>query len=179
MQGPPRPDVQPARGARTRDAILRHLGTGQVARVIYGAIIGMALVVALQAHPPTATEMTVVLLSTAVAVGLAEGYSEVVGFETRMRRRIGSHELREILDDVLAVMFGIVFPDVFFGLAAVGAIDLDTAFGLAKWSGLGLIAFYGFCAARLAGESLAGAFVRGAAVGAIGALLIILKALVH
>jgi hypothetical protein len=179
MEGATRPDAQPARGARTRDAILRHLGTGQVARVIYGAIIGLALLLALQAHPPSATEVTVALLSTAIAVGLAEGYSEVVGFETRMRRRISAPEFREILDDVLAVMFGIVFPDVFFGLAAVGAIGLDTAFDLAKWSGLGLIAFYGFCAARLAGESLGGAFVRGAAVGAIGAFLIILKALVH
>jgi hypothetical protein len=121
----------------------------------------------------------VALLSTAVAVGLAEGYSDLVGFETRMRRRVRPEELREILDDVLAVMFGIVFPDVFFGLAAVGAIELDTAFGLAKWSGLGLIAFYGFCAARLAGERLTGAFLRGAAVGAIGAFLIILKSLVH
>ena len=96
-----------------------------------------------------------------------------------MRRRVTREELREILDDVLAVMFGIVFPDVFFGLAATGVIDLDTAFDLAKWSGLGLIAFYGFCAARLAGERLAGAFLRGAAVGAIGALLILLKSLVH
>jgi hypothetical protein len=76
-------------------------------------------------------------------------------------------------------MFGIVFPDVFFALAAVGAIRLDTAFSLAKWSGLGLIAFYGFCAARLAGDSLAGAVLRAAAVGAIGAFLIALKALVH
>ena len=58
-------------------------------------------------------------------------------------------------------------------------MSLDTAFSLAKWSGLGLIAFYGFCAARLAGENLAGAFLRGAAVGAIGAFLIALKALVH
>ena len=162
-----------------RRSIEAHLGTRQVARVIYGAIIGMALVVALQAHPPSATEMTVALLSTAVAVGLAEGYSEVVGRETRLRRRLTREELREILDDVLAVMFGVVFPDVFFGLAATGVITLDTAFDLAKWSGLGLIAFYGFCAARLAGESLAGAFVRGAAVGAIGGFLILLKALVH
>jgi len=78
MEGMPRPDARSARGARTRDAFVRHLGTGQVARVIYGAIIGMALVVALQAHPPSATEMTVALLSTAVAVGLAEGYSDLV-----------------------------------------------------------------------------------------------------
>ena len=180
MEGPPVTDARPVNpGSRTREAFMRHLGTGQVARVIYGAIIGMALIVALQTHPPSATEMTVALLSTAVAVGLAEGYSDLVGFETRMRRRVTPDELREILDDVLAVMFGVVFPDVFFGLAATGVITLDTAFDLAKWSGLGLIAFYGFCAARLAGERLAGAFLRGAAVGAIGALLILLKSLVH
>jgi hypothetical protein len=179
MEGSPVPEVRPVAGARTRDAILRHLGTGQVARVIYGAIIGMALIVALQAHPPSATEMTTALLGTAVAVGLAELYSEVVGFETRKRRRIASPEVRHILDDVLAVMFGIAFPDIFFALSAVGVMRLDTAFSLAKWSGLGLIAFYGFCAARLAGENLAGAFLRGAAVGAIGAFLIALKALVH
>jgi hypothetical protein len=179
MEGSPVPEVRPAAGGRTRDAILRHLGTGQVARVIYGAIIGMALIVALQAHPPSATEMTTALLGTAVAVGLAEAYSEVVGLETRMRRRISPAEVRHILDDVLAVMFGIVFPDVFFALSAVGAMSLDTAFSLAKWSGLGLIVFYGFCAARLSGKSLAGAFLRGAAVGAIGAFLIALKALVH
>jgi hypothetical protein len=32
-----------------------------------------------------------------------------------------------------------------------------TAFDVAKWSGLGLIAFYGFAAARLAGERLVAA----------------------
>jgi hypothetical protein len=58
-------------------------------------------------------------------------------------------------------------------------MKLDTAFALAKWSGLGLIAFYGFCAARLAGERMTGAVVRAVAVGAIGAFLIVLKALVH
>jgi hypothetical protein len=179
MEGTPAPEVRSTSAGRTRDAILRHLGTEQVARVIYGAIIGMALIVVLQAHPPSAVETTTALLGTAVAVGLAELYSELVGFETRMRRRVTPAEIRHILDDVLAVMFGIVFPDVFFALAAVGAIRLDTAFSLAKWSGLGLIAFYGFCAARLAGDSLAGAVLRAAAVGAIGAFLIALKALVH
>ena len=128
MEGSPVPEARPAAGGRTRDAILRHLGTGQVARVIYGAIIGMALIVALQAHPPSATEMTTALLCTAVAVGLAEAYSEIVGLETRMRRRIAPAEVRHILDDVLAVMFGIVFPDVFFALSAVGVMGLDAAF---------------------------------------------------
>jgi hypothetical protein len=81
--------------------------------------------------------------------------------------------------DVAAVAFGIAFPVVFFVLAAAHAIEEDTAFTIAKWSGVGLVGFYGFCAARLAGESLSASVLRGLAAGLIGAFLIALKALLH
>ena len=45
--------------------------------------------------------------------------------------------------------------------------------------GLGLIALYGFLAARLSGASLTAALVKSGAVASIGAFLIVLKALVH
>ena len=56
---------------------------------------------------------------------------------------------------------------------------LDTAFAVAQWSGLALIGFYGYCATRLAGASVSTSIVRAVAIGAIGGLLIALKALVH
>lgn len=62
-----------------------HLGSRQVARVVYGAIVGLALVVGLEAHPPSAGVMAATLLATGVAVGLAELYSELLGYETRTR----------------------------------------------------------------------------------------------
>jgi hypothetical protein len=37
------------------------------------------------------------------------------------------------------VAFGISFPAVFFLLSVAGAVQVETAFELAKWSGLGLI----------------------------------------
>ena len=77
------------------------------------------------------------------------------------------------------MFFGIVFPDVFFVLAAFGAFDLDAAFALAKWTGLGLIACYGFAAGRLAGETMTRALMQAAAVAAIGGGLIAFKAIVH
>jgi VIT1/CCC1 family predicted Fe2+/Mn2+ transporter len=160
-------------------AIEAHLGTRQVARVIYGAIIGMALIVVLEEHPPGAANVVALLVATAVAVGLAELYSEVVAAETRTRHRIAAEHVREILDDVLAVGFGICFPSVFFLVAALGAMDVETAFSLAKWSGIGLIGFYGFCAARLAGARLPRALLHGCAAAAIGAALILFKAVVH
>jgi hypothetical protein len=167
-------DVRPL-----RRAIEAHLGSHDVARVIYGSIIGLALVVALQSHPPSAAKMTSFLVGTAVAVGLAEVYSEFVGTEARTRRPVDRTQVRELLADAGAVTFGAGFPARFFGLAAAGAIDTDVAFSLAKWSGLGLICAYGFLAARLAGAGWGGAFVHAALLGAIGGALIALKALLH
>ena len=162
-----------------RRVIEAHLRTRQVARVIYGAIIGMALVVALEAHPPRPGVVVASLLATAVAVGLAEIYSEVIAAETRTRRRVARDELAPILDDAVAVAFGIAFPVVFFALSAAGVFDVEIAFTIAKWSGLGLIGAYGFLAGRLAGASLPGALLRALAVGLVGGALIAFKALIH
>jgi hypothetical protein len=160
-------------------AIEAHLGTQQVARVIYGSIIGMALVVSLEAHPPRPGVVAGTLLATAVAVGLAEFYSDVVGSQTRTRRRVGREQAGHILEDVAAVAFGIAFPAVFFLLAAAGVLEPDTAFTAAKWSGLGLITFYGFIAGRLAGAGLWISLLQALAVAVIGGVLIAFKALVH
>ena len=156
-----------------------HLGSSQVSRVIYGTIIGLALVVALEHHHPRAAVMVATLLATAVAVGLAELYSEIVGTEVRTRRRVDPARVREITRGVAAVAFGISFPAVFFLLSVAGAMQVETAFEVAKWSGLGLTGFYGFCAARFAGAGTLRALAQASAVALIAAFLIGLKALIH
>jgi hypothetical protein len=166
-------------GGSVRRFVASHLRSHQVSRVIYGAIIGLALVVALEAHPPAPRVVIATLLGTAVAVALAELYSEIVGFETGERRKASASELRHLGVDIGAVAFGIAFPVVFFVLAATGALENQTAFTAAKWTGVGLIGLYGFAGARLSGAGVLVAVMQAAAVALIGALLIALKALVH
>ncbi|HWH95151.1 MAG TPA: hypothetical protein VNT03_14920 [Baekduia sp.] len=160
-------------------AIEAHLGSRQVARVVYGTIIGMALVVALEDHPPRSGVVAARLLATGLAVGLAEFYSEVVGLETRSRSGVGRAQLSHVLADVAAVGVGIAFPAIFFILAAAGVLEVDAAFTVAKWSGLGLISMYGFVGGRLAGAGLAVSLLQAVAVGVIGGALIAFKALIH
>jgi hypothetical protein len=162
-----------------RAAIDRHLGSGQVSRVVYGSIIGLALVVALQAHPPSAAAVVGSLLGTAFAVALAELYSDMLGAQTRTHRHVRRADVRHAAVDATAVAAGIAAPAVFFVLAALGALEVPTAFTWAKWTGLGLIVFYGFCAGRLAGDGVPRALLQGLGVGAIGAVLIALKAVLH
>jgi VIT1/CCC1 family predicted Fe2+/Mn2+ transporter len=162
-----------------RDALISHLGSRQVARVVYGAVIGLALLVGLEQHPPRAGVMTVWMLATGLAVALAELYSEAVGVETRERHRITRKDIAEMLDDAAAVAFGVAFPAIFFALAAFGAIELETAFRLARWTGLGLLGFYAFCAARLAGNAVTRAILHALSIVAVGAFVIAIKALIH
>jgi dolichyl-phosphate-mannose--protein O-mannosyl transferase len=162
-----------------RASLEQHLGSRQVGRVVYGSIIGMALVVTLDSHPPTASVMTLWLLGTALAVGLAEVYSEVVGVETSTRQPVRRPQLHHMIEDAVAVGFGVAFPAVFFLLAVLGLLTIEAAFTVAKWCGVGLIGFYGYWAARFAGSTAGRALVKGAAVALVGAGLIALKALVH
>ena len=108
-----------------------------------------------------------------------ELYSELVGLQVRGHRRARGAERRELLSEIGAVTFGVAFPAVFFVLAAAGALDQDTAFTIAKWTGLGLIALYGFVGARVAGASVLIALLQASTVALIGGALIALKALVH
>jgi hypothetical protein len=139
---------RPARHAKTlRGAIRSHLGSTPVARVVYGAIIGLALIVALEQPPPAAATMIASLLGTPWrsrsprstprssasrrVSGTASGASSSASFATT---RSPSRS-------------GVAFPAVYFLVAAAGAIDVDAAFRPAKWTALALIGFYGFCAA--------------------------------
>jgi hypothetical protein len=130
-------------------------------------------------HPPTAGVMAAWLLVSAVTVALAELYSEVVGAETRERHRVTHAQVSHMLASAGAVALGIGFPAVYFLLALVHVIELDTAFRLATWGGLGLIGFYGYWAARFAGAPVLRALVQAALVAAVGAIVIVFKALVH
>jgi hypothetical protein len=176
--------VRHVRGARddgddVRAAVEDHLGSRQVARVVYGAIIGLTLIVAVEDHPPQAAVMAGWLGLTGVTVALAEVYSEVVGIETSERHRVTRHQFAHLLGEGWAVTLGVAFPAVFFLLEVLNVVELDTAFTLARWSGLGLIGFYGYWAARFAGAPVLRALAQAAAVAAIGGIVIAFKALVH
>ena len=164
---------------RLRDRVRAHLGSPDVARTIYGSIIGLALVLALQVHPPTAAQTMGALIGTGLAVGLAELYSELVAGEARNRRGATREELRHMAGEASVVAVSAGFPAVFFFLAAIGVFETHLAFTLAKWSGLGLISTYGFLGARLSGSSTLKALLHAAAVGAVAGALIAFKALLH
>ena len=166
-----------ASGWRART--LSHLRSGQVSRVVYGSIIGLALILTLEAHPTTERVAVGTLVATGLAVGLAELYSEAIGARTRVALGGEAEPMSVVAWDTVAVFIGIAFPVVFFIAAWFELIEMDTAFTLAKWTGLGLIAAYGYLAARLSGATGLRSVLHASGVAGIATLLIAFKALLH
>jgi hypothetical protein len=162
-----------------RDRVISHLGSREAAQALYGATVGLALVLALQRQPPAPGTVAALILGTALAIGLAELYAEAVSTEARTRQPIHRKQLLRIAGRTTAVVFGAGFPAVFFVIATTGLIDTDAAFTLSKWGGLTLICGYGFLAGRLAGSSVWRALWHAALIGVIGVLLIAGKSLLH
>jgi VIT1/CCC1 family predicted Fe2+/Mn2+ transporter len=160
--------------------VREHVRSSQVSRVIYGAIIGLALVEALEdEYPHSARAMVETLLGTAIAVALADSFSDLVGGEMRSAGPITMGRASAAARRATAVAFGICFPAIFFLLSAAGVFDLSTAFNVATWSGVALIGIYGFVGARLGGAGIAVAVLQALAIAIVGAMLIALKVLVH
>jgi hypothetical protein len=159
--------------------VLSHLRSGQVSRVVYGSIIGLALVLTLEAHPPNNAVVIGTLVATGLAVALAEFYSELI--EARTKRSLGEeHEpIALVVEDTIAVTVGVSFPAIFFVGSGAGLYDEDLAFSLAKWTGLALIAGYGYLAARIGGGSVARSLLQASGVAVIAAVLIAFKAILH
>jgi hypothetical protein len=171
VAGAPREDL-PVPGL-----VARHLQGQDVARVVYGSVVGLALVVALETHPPRPGTIVASIVGAAVAVGLAELYSDILAAELRNRRRVDANTVRMHARSALVVALAAGFPAVFFVLATAGVLETGNAFKLAKWTGLGLLGGYAFFAARLTGARVPRALLHAACVAAAGTVLVLLKAL--
>ncbi len=106
--------------------VISHLRSGQVSRIVYGSIIGLAFILTLERHPPTIGTVIGTLVATGVAVALAELYSEALGASTRVGLGGEAEPWSVVIEDTIAVFFGVAFPVIFFIFAWVGWIELQT-----------------------------------------------------
>src|SRR4051812_12501550 len=124
----------PALRTRVRRSVEAHLGSPDVAHIIYGAIIRLALAEAPEKPPPPGGATAATLVGTAIAVGLAEAYSELVAADARTHRPADRQRLRLVARESSAVVFGAGFPAAFFVLAAARVIPPAAALPPPEWA---------------------------------------------
>jgi hypothetical protein len=147
--------------------------------VISGSIIGLAIVLAAEDHPPPPAAVVGELVLTALAFGLSDAFGEMIGTQTRARRHLNRSDWARIAEEAGAFAIGAVFPAIFFLLATAEVITIHTAFVDAKWSEVILMGLYGWFAGRLAGHRVLFAFGDMVVVVAVAVALVELKTLLH
>lgn len=151
----------------------------RAARAVYGSIIALAVILVLQRTGAPAGEVIPAVIGSVVAASLAELYAEYIALTIRDRHHPGSRRLGEELVDVAAGSLAAMLPMVPFIFVGFGVIEIDTAYDIARWVGIGVIAGYTLLANRLAGISTLRGIVVTVAVVAVGLSLIAIKALTH
>ena len=166
-------------GAFTTAEDRRRVQGQYAARSIYGSILVLALLLALENHPPPPLQAALLVAGTVLAVLAAEAYAENLGAELSLGRRQTPEERRARFRALGAMTVSAEAPVAILLLAAAGVLDEETAFRLARWSTLALLLVGGYLARRLAGTRRLSAAWSGLLVFAVGVLISVLKSWLH
>ena len=147
----------------------------RVSKIIYGTIIILVVILAMEDHPPSHAGTVVTLLFSGLGVALAELYSDFIGTKINKRSALTWEERKEITRNVSSVMIGALLPLPLVILAWMGLISLEFAIFLDKWLLVTVLLFYGFVAAKLIGYNSLWSIVSAFAVCTAGILVVMLK----
>ncbi|HEX3455366.1 MAG TPA: hypothetical protein VHS03_12125 [Gaiellaceae bacterium] len=159
--------------------VIRFLTPARATHAVYGSMIVLAVISGLDEASATAREAFVTIIGLAIAVGLSQVYADVIGSTFREGRSLLPAEWLEISANVAFGFGAALVPAIFFALADVGVMSLRHAFVVAEWTGVAVIWFYVFTAARAAQLTLVRAFAWSAALTVCGVGIVELKLLAH
>jgi len=147
-----------------------------MSHALYGLIIVTATLVAEQRHVTEVSVALGLLLGTALVLLLAHTYSAVMAERAVEGHSLGSIGRRMVVEDNLPVLVAVVAPAVLFVLAGVDVMSLQDAYRASI--ALSLVALFGLglYEGRSASMGWGPSTLSGAAVGAIGVIVVAFEA---
>jgi hypothetical protein len=160
--------------------VSRHRTAERASRAVYFTIVALAIIVALEeaGEDVSATEVVASTVGATIITALADLYARYIA-EAIRQEGFSSEGFRAAAIDTAAGLLAAIVPVVPFVVAAAGAISEQSAYDVAAWLGLGVLAAYTLFANRAAGLRGLRGLIAASAVVLLGFVLIALKALVH
>ena len=149
------------------------------ARGVYGCIVVLSLLLALESHPPPAFQAALLIAATLTGIVAAEAFASLIGQEVERGRPPTRAERRRTIAERSAAFTAAVAPLLCFVLAGFGLFAERLAFTLSRWITL-ILLFVFCCVARgLSGRTRMNALLTGVAATAVGIVLANFKSLTH
>jgi hypothetical protein len=158
----------------------RHRVAARASRAVYLTIVALAIIVALEeaGTDVSAGEVVASTVGATIITALADLYASYIAVVIRSEG-VAPGVMRAAAIDMAAGALAALVLVVPFVLAAAGTIGEETAYDVASWLGLGVLAGYTLFANRAAGLTGMRGLLTAGAVVLLGLTLIALKALVH
>jgi hypothetical protein len=157
----------------------RH-GRQDIAGFVYGTILVVAVVTALSTDPSSGPGLILgAVLATAAVFWLAHAYAETLQVRLERTGRTLFDDARVTLVREASLLEAAILPSIPLVLATIGVFDRDTGILLAQLTGLAELFLSGYNVARILGRSAAASILSGVFCLALGAGIVVLKALVH
>lgn len=147
--------------------------------IIYGAVMVLSILLAQGSHPAPPLETAIVLFGSVLAITLAKAFAEFLGHSLEARERMTRQSWRAAWQHSTPTLAVANVPALLFLAAWQGWISTDTALLLSQFLCVALLAALGARAGwvldRRAGPAILGALF----VGGVGALLALVKYIIH
>jgi hypothetical protein len=150
-----------------------------VAKAIYGLITVLAVVLVMEEHPPTAWIAAGTLFGTVLVVALAETYSKTIAEIIAGRKRLDREEIIEIWHDTRPILLTANLPTLVILLSGAGLYSIETALIIAKSMIYLALFVYGLQVGYLLHASRWRILLSGLFTAGIGALIGLMKFLLH
>ena len=149
------------------------------AKAIYGLISVLAVLLIMEEHPPTAWKAAGLLFGTVLVLAMAETYSGTIAETIAGQRKLDGQEILEIWHDTRSILLTANLPTLAIVLSGAGLYSMATALLIAK-SAIYLALFcYGLQVGHLLHASRWRIFLSGLFTAGIGALIGLMKFLLH
>jgi hemolysin III len=150
-----------------------------VAKAIYGLISVLAVLLVMEEHPPTASKAAGILFGTVLVLAMAETYSTTIAETIAGQKRLDRQEILEIWHDTRPILLTANLPTLVILLSAAGLHSMTTALLIAKYAIYLALFCYGLQVGHLLHASRWRILLSGLFTTGIGALIGLMKFLLH
>ncbi len=144
-------------------------------KAVYGVILITAVLLGSEHNTTDALDIAGKVLLAAIAIVVAEVYSEYLGEKIRRKKSLTETERHAISYDAFAIFVVSLYPALVFFLSYLGLYSLETAFQISYVLSLLALGAFGYVASVYAGDARSTGIKRAFIAMLIGLIVILLK----